>query len=232
MIGLMPDSASDDVFYGLGNCLVRWRAATNEFVQLSCRCRVWGISQHTVTGDVYFGCREGSNGLYRLPADHTDGPYSTSNPATETLYIGERAMYQVVDSANNELYYTNNDDHVVMKLKLSGSFDELTVIAGDNGVGYSGDGGLATDAQLNYPTGIAMKFDSKDIFVYDQSDETIKAIRHISSTGIIRTLMAANGCLWNGNTMTALTGGYWDDGAYPMSFCSCCGSGSLVSYST
>ena len=51
-----------------------------------------------------------------------------------------------VDSAGN-LYIADTGNHRIRKVDASGI---ITTVAG-NGTGYSGDGGPATSAELNYP---------------------------------------------------------------------------------
>ncbi len=91
------------------------------------------------------------------------------------------------------LYIVEQISHRVRKVDLSGI---ITTIAGTGVAGYSGDGGLATAAQLRYPVGIAVDADN-NIYV---SDVQNARIRKITPAGIISTY-AGNG-----------TGGYSGDG--------------------
>ena len=73
----------------------------------------------------------------------------------------------------------------------------ITTIAGTGTAGYSGDGGLATAAKLNYPKGIA--FDAiGNLYLAEYNNSRIRKIT--ISTGIISTF-AGNG-----------TAGYAGDG--------------------
>jgi len=229
-IGICPDSDSEDVFLGIGDVLVRWNSVDNTYTDIiNPTCRVWGISQHTVTQDLYYGCREGGRGLYRVPVDQgsATGYQSSSIQILNSEYY---CPYQIIDSANDVMYFTEERNDAVYKLELSGSFDILTKIAGGNGVGYAGDGGPAVDAILNYPTGITMNFATGDIFIYDQSDESTKRIRRISPAGVITTIAASPTGNWNPPTDSTLIGtwknGNIDEGG--QQFLTCCGSGSLA----
>jgi hypothetical protein len=60
----------------------------------------------------------------------------------------------------------------------------ITTVAGNGTQGYSGDGGQATNAKLNYPTGIA--FDAGgNMFIADQLNN---CIRKVTTAGIISTI--------------------------------------------
>jgi sugar lactone lactonase YvrE len=70
--------------------------------------------------------------------------------------------------------------HTVFKVDTTGN---TTRIAGNGQSGYTGDGGAATLAQLEYPDGIAVDA-SGDIFV---SDLTANVVRMIAPNGTIST---------------------------------------------
>ncbi|HXS38143.1 MAG TPA: T9SS type A sorting domain-containing protein [Flavipsychrobacter sp.] len=59
----------------------------------------------------------------------------------------------------------------------------ITTIAGTGALGYSGDGGLATKAQLNYPTGVIVDR-SGNIYIADNDNN---CIRIVNASGIITT---------------------------------------------
>lgn len=90
-----------------------------------------------------------------------------------------------VDSSGN-LFIVDQGAHVIRKVNTSGI---ITTIAGINNVaGFGGDGGPATQAQMNNPT--ADSFDATgNLYVTDQSNQRI---RKIDSSGNITTV-AGNG---------------------------------------
>lgn len=88
-----------------------------------------------------------------------------------------------IDSKGN-IYVADRDSYRIRKIDTSGI---ITTIAGIGGFGSTGDGGLATDAQL-VPNSIAMD-DTGNIYV---GDEVNSNIRKIDTTGIITTF-AGNG---------------------------------------
>lgn len=60
----------------------------------------------------------------------------------------------------------------------------ITTIAGTDSAGYSGDGGLAVMAKLNYPTGVRAD-DSGNVFIADDENNVI---RRVDRKGVITTI--------------------------------------------
>ncbi|HUS06038.1 MAG TPA: IPT/TIG domain-containing protein [Bryobacteraceae bacterium] len=90
-------------------------------------------------------------------------------------------VYNVsVDAAGN-LYAADSTKHVVYKVDSLGA---TTVIAGTGTAGYSGDGALATSAQLRQPLGTAVAPDGT-VYIADYGNERI---RKVAPNGIITTL--------------------------------------------
>jgi len=83
------------------------------------------------------------------------------------------------------LYIADRNNHRIRKVDTRGT---ITTIAGTGTAGFSGDGGAATKAQLNLPSGVVL--DGKgNIFISDRSNNRIRVI---DSKGKIRTY-AGNG---------------------------------------
>jgi sugar lactone lactonase YvrE len=82
------------------------------------------------------------------------------------------------------VYIADTKNHSIRKLDMSGYIVHLTTIAGDGIPGYSGDGGPAKQARLNYPWGIAV--DANDNLYIADSDN--HRIRKIDSNGTIITV--------------------------------------------
>src|SRR5439155_107049 len=61
----------------------------------------------------------------------------------------------------------------------------ISTVAGTGVAGFSGDGGPATGAQLNYPTSVAVDT-AGDLFIADQSNLRIRRVA--AATGIITTV--------------------------------------------
>jgi hypothetical protein len=85
-----------------------------------------------------------------------------------------------VDCAGN-VFLADSENARVRKVGTNGI---ITTVAGDGTWGYSGDGQAATNAELNYPSGIAL--DAKgDLFIADEYND---AIREVNASGLITTV--------------------------------------------
>ena len=90
----------------------------------------------------------------------------------------------VVDGSGN-LYVADSQNNRVRKVTPAGS---ITTVAGTGTAGYSGDGGSATGAKLNYPAGVAVD-GSGNLYIADQGNHRI---RKVTPAGSITTV-AGNG---------------------------------------
>jgi hypothetical protein len=123
----------------------------------------WGIIT-TVAGTGIAGF-SGDGGL--ATAARLNGPRGVAFDSLGTLYIADQ------------------NNHRVRNVDASGF---ITTVAGNGIVGFSGDGGLATAAQLNFPGDIA--FDSLgNLYIADRSNHRV---RKVETSGIITTV-AGNG---------------------------------------
>src|SRR5215472_4261747 len=89
-----------------------------------------------------------------------------------------------VDSAGN-VYMADGINNIVFKLAPNGL---LTAFAGNGTLGFSGDGGPATNAALFFPVGVALD-KSGDLFIADLGNNVV---RKVTRGGIITTV-AGNG---------------------------------------
>lgn len=97
-----------------------------------------------------------------------------------------QAFATAVDSFGN-LYFVDNDGQSIRKLTISTGI--ITRVAGNGTQGFSGDNGLAVNAQLNYPTGVIIAANN-DVLIADNGNLRIRKV--LAATGIITTI-AGNG---------------------------------------
>jgi len=119
------------------------------------------------------------------------GYSGNGGPATSAKLDGPQSV--IVDSAGN-LYIADTQNNVIRKVVFSTGI--ISTVAGNNTAGYSGDGGVATSAEINGPRGIAVDA-LGGIYIADTNNNVI---RKVNSAGIISTV-AGNG-----------TAGYTGDG--------------------
>jgi len=101
--------------------------------------------------------------------------------------------YDVALDASGNIYIADNINNVIRRVGTNGI---ITTVAGSGTSGFSGDGGAATNAELNSPTGVTI--DQKGNLII--ADFQNNVVRRVGTNGVITTV-AGNG-----------TGGYSGDG--------------------
>ncbi len=124
-----------------------------------------------------------TSGLITTVAGTGIGGFSgDGGPATAAQLSAPRGV--AVDSAGN-LYIADSENFRIRKVRSSGI---ITTVAGNGTSGYSGDGGAATAAQLNQPSGV-VRDSAGNLFIVDSGNHSI---RKMSPDGTITT-MAGSG---------------------------------------
>lgn len=107
---------------------------------------------------------------------------------------------------NGNIYFSDYDNGVIRKINASGI---ISTIAGTGTLGFSGDGGPATMAQINPGNGGIAVDDSGNVYFADAGNFRI---RKIGTTGIISTI-AGNGTItFGGDECMATATGMWPTG--------------------
>ena len=75
--------------------------------------------------------------------------------------------------------------------KVSAASGNISTFAGDGSAGFGGDGGAASLARLNHPSGIALDVND-NLFIVDESDHRIRMVH--AATGIITTVVGSGVC--------------------------------------
>jgi hypothetical protein len=94
--------------------------------------------------------------------------------------------FGLAKDANGNLFIVDSYNGCIRKVTADGI---ITTVAGTGTIGYSGDGGPATAAKLNYPTAVATDA-AGNIYISDYANSRIRKVT--VSTGIITTV-AGNG---------------------------------------
>ena len=159
----------------------------------------WAIAVDS-SGFIYIGdygnqvVRKISAGIITTFAGTGNSGYSgDGGPATSATLYNCRVVSP--DNSGN-LYIADSNNNVI---RLVNSAGIISTIAGTGTIGYSGDGGAATSAQLNNPYGV-----SADIFGnFYISEQSNAVVRLVNSAGIITTLAGTGSYGYNGDGIPA-----------------------------
>ena len=100
-----------------------------------------------------------------------------------------------LDTVNNLLYIADSSNYKIRMVTLSSGI--ITTYAGTGFQGSNGDDDSATNAQLNYPQGVAS--DGNNVYIADSNNQKI---RKVNSAGIISTF-AGGGTSFPGDGLQA-----------------------------
>ena len=103
---------------------------------------------------------------------------SASLAAPRGLALDPAGNLYIADTGNNEIRMVTPDGII-------------TTVAGNGTQGFSGDGGPATSAQLNYPVAVAVDA-SGNLFIVDRQNNRIQLL---NSTGVISTVAGSSQAL-------------------------------------
>jgi uncharacterized protein (TIGR03437 family) len=110
----------------------------------------------------------------------TDPTYPGSSFSALSATFGR--LYGVAVSSAGDVYFASQSRSII--LKFSPQKNSVTIVAGIGTAGYSGDGGPAANAALNFPAQIA--FDAAgNLYIADSNNQ---CIRKIDTQGVITTV--------------------------------------------
>lgn len=121
----------------------------------------------------------GTNGSIIIVAGNGTGAYSGDGGAATNAGVAYPSGI-AVDAAGNLFILDGNDSHI----RKVGTNGIITTVAGNGTNGYLGDGGAATNAELNDPFDVAVDA-AGNLFIADSSNHRI---RKVSTSGIITTV--------------------------------------------
>jgi uncharacterized protein (TIGR03437 family) len=119
--------------------------------------------------------RKVSNGVFTTVAgDGTAGFSGDNGPATSAQLAGPHGV--AVDAAGN-LYIADSFNERIRKV----SNGVITTIAGNGTVGFRGDNGPGTSAQLNYPWGVAVD-SAGNVYVAELQNDRVRILAPVGSS--------------------------------------------------
>ena len=133
--------------------------------------------------------------------------FSGSGGAATAAELGDPNSI-AFDSAGN-LYFSDYGNSVIWK--ITAVTGKISVVAGNGTQGFSGDGGLAVNAELSNPKGIAID-SAGNLYIADSNNYRIRKVN--LSTGMITTaagsgqVVGLNGDIGDGGPATAATLAY------------------------
>jgi sugar lactone lactonase YvrE len=113
----------------------------------------------------------------------TAGFSGDGGAATSAQFL---SPYGVAVDAGGNLYVADTNNNVIRKVSIAGT---ISTVAGMGVPGFSGDGGMATSAELNAPLGIAVAT-SGNLYISDNNNERIRWVPGLGTTDSAPPLIA------------------------------------------
>jgi sugar lactone lactonase YvrE len=136
--------------------------------------------------------RKVSNGVIATVAGNGAASFGGDNgPAASAQLWGPEGV--AVDATGN-LYIADTGNHRVRKV----SNGAIATVAGNGTQGYSGDGGPAADAELNFPAAVAVD-SGGNLYIADSGNGRIRRV----ANGVIATVAGGGSAFGDGGLATA-----------------------------
>jgi uncharacterized protein (TIGR03437 family) len=117
--------------------------------------------------------------IITVAGNGTPGFSGDGGPATSAQFSVAHSI--AVDAAGN-LYIADGPN---ARIRVVNSLGIISTFAGNGTYGWTGDGGLATNASLYFPAGVAVD-SAGNVFIADYGNATVRMVS--AATGIIKTL--------------------------------------------
>ena len=144
----------------------------------------WGVVADK-RGNVYIGeagriCKVNAAGIISVFAGNSGAPGFSGDGGPATAAVLKEANGIAIDNIGNIFV----SDYGNLRIRKIDTFGIITTFAGNGTIGFSGDGGQATAAELNGPEGITAD-NSGNIYF---ADNVNNKIRKIDAAGIISSI--------------------------------------------
>ena len=185
----------------------------------------------------FYGQAMTAGDIYTIAGNGTEGYSGDGGPATSAELADPSGV--AVDGAGNAVIADSYNDCVRVVAASTGTFygqamtaGDIYTIAGNGTGGYSGDGGSATSAGLDYPVGVAVDT-SGDVILADRSENRVREISAYGTQTITFTSTVPSNAVNDGPTYEVSANG--GASGNPITFSSgtptvCEVSGSTVSF--
>jgi uncharacterized protein (TIGR03437 family) len=138
------------------------------------------------SGNVYF--TDFNNNRIRKVA-FPSGTVSTIAGSGAFVFAGDNGPalaaafdpYDIAVDLRSNIYVADRVNNRVRKIGTDGN---ITTVAGNGVPGYSGDGGLASSAMLQFPTGVAVD-NAGNLYIADNGNSVV---RRVTASGLITTI--------------------------------------------
>ena len=147
-------------------------------------------------GDIYFvdGSRvrmiNPSGRITTIAGNGTYGFCGDGGPATQACLYFPTAIVLGKGEAGEMLYIADTYNNRIRQVKLATGV--ISTVAGNGKADYSGDGGSAINASLNFPEGLALNSESNSLWISDTHNSAIRMVD--TSSGIISTFYGDGSC--------------------------------------
>ncbi|MBU1822828.1 MAG: hypothetical protein KKG00_15140, partial [Bacteroidetes bacterium] len=130
-----------------------------------------------------------------------NGNYEHSGDGGPAINASLRSVSDIALDAYNNLYILD----LGRVRKVNAESGIITTIAGNGINGYNGDGGLAINASLNYPLGIALD-NTGNLYIADRQNHRVRRVDAL--TGIITTIAGTGTNGFSGDGGPATSAGF------------------------
>ena len=131
-----------------------------------------------------------------------------------------KQSFGVAVDSNGNIYIADTYNNRIRKVNSTTGI--ITTIAGNGTGGYSGDGGIATNATLYHPFGVAVDSNG-NIYIADHNNNRIRKVN--STTGIITTIAGNGTAGYSGDggiaTNAQLYYPYWSSSGFKWKYLHC-----------
>ena len=171
------------------------RSGTRSFEEASASLHIFGpgVIATDTKGNVYVAV---SDGVFKIDPSElrvrvagTERLWRYSGDGGPAILAGLNPRGVALDTTGN-LFLADEGNNRIRKLTLATGI--ITTVAGNGVKGFSGDGGAATSARLDGPTGVALDPEG-NVYIADGTADGHNRVRRVAAaTGIITTV-AGNG---------------------------------------